>query len=570
MVQKFFQENIKELFLKKKYKEIVLNIEKNFGLKKKPAGLSNLLGVCKVLMENRTKTDIISALNDFEDCYHSSNIIPQKTEALCNYITACVNNSKIFPEVLNYFEKAKKLFEEHENKIGYDEKLYMQGVDVYKQLLDHDHVDKLLNKLIKNNTNSKIIACSYSFVKNYNYDWKQNDYFEYSKQFVKYFPTPKSINLQDIEFKKNKKIKVGFIAKDFAVNHSITYFLKDTLKYFDKDMFELYAFSLSSDNFLKGSSLELKNSFDEWFDLSNSGNQEIVNKVQEERIEILIDIMGLTHADRIEIFKARCSPVQISWVAFMNTVGFPNLDYIIADKYLIKDQEERFYSEKILKMSNIWSCHSGFKFQREFTQSPFRKNKYITFGSFNNYLKLSDDVIKVWSKILSSVKNSKLLLKSSLYHNEKTILKKFTKYGVQNSLEFYSRNNFLELQDHIKLYKKIDLALDTFPYNGVTTTFEALWSGVPVLVMKGYNMNSRAGESILINGNSQNFIASNQDDYIKKAVYFSNNLENLVKERKQIFENILNTPLFDSKKFSLDLQNNLLKIYNRKLPIKSL
>ena len=570
MVQKFFQENIKELFLKKKYKEIVLNIEKNFGLKKKPAGLSNLLGVCKVLMENRTKTDIISALNDFEDCYNYSNIIPQKTEALCNYITACVNNSKIFPEVLNYFEKAKKLFEEHENKIGYDEKLYMQGVDVYKQLLDHDHVDKLLNKLIKNNTNSKIIACSYSFVKNYNYDWKQNDYFEYSKQFVKYFPTPKSINLQDIEFKKNKKIKVGFIAKDFAVNHSITYFLKDTLKYFDKDMFELYAFSLSSDNFLKGSSLELKNSFDEWFDLSNSGNQEIVNKVQEERIEILIDIMGLTHADRIEIFKARCSPVQISWVAFMNTVGFPNLDYIIADKYLIKDQEERFYSEKILKMSNIWSCHSGFKFQREFTQSPFRKNKYITFGSFNNYLKLSDDVIKVWSKILSSVKNSKLLLKSSLYHNEKTILKKFTKYGVQNSLEFYSRNNFLELQDHIKLYKKIDLALDTFPYNGVTTTFEALWSGVPVLVMKGYNMNSRAGESILINGNSQNFIASNQDDYIKKAVYFSNNLENLVKERKQIFENILNTPLFDSKKFSLDLQNNLLKIYNRKLPIKSL
>ena len=77
-------------------------------------------------MENRTKTDIISALNDFEDCYNYSNIIPQKTEALCNYITACVNNSKIFSEVLNYFENAKKLFEEHENKIGYNEKLYMQ------------------------------------------------------------------------------------------------------------------------------------------------------------------------------------------------------------------------------------------------------------------------------------------------------------------------------------------------------------------------------------------------------------------------------------------------------------
>ena len=143
-------------------------------------------------------------------------------------------------------------------------------------------------------------------------------------------------------------------------------------------------------------------------------------------------------------------------------------------------------------------------------------------------------------------------------------------YQMNCGAKFYSRNNFLELEDHIKLYKKIDLALDTFPYNGVTTTFESLWSGVPVLVMKGYNMSSRAGESILINGNSQNFIASNQDDYIKKAIYFSNNLGKLDEERKQIFDNILNTPLFDSEKFSLELQNNLLKIYNRKLPIKSL
>ncbi len=570
MVEKSFQVKLKGLFLKKKYKEIVSNIEKSFKSKSKPPGLSNLSGVCKVLIKNRTKTDIMSALKDFEDCYYNSNLIPQKTEALCNYITACVNNSKIFLEISNYFEKAKLLFEEHKNKIGYNEKLYTHGVDIYKQLLEHKNVDKYLSELIKNKTNSKIIACSYSFMKNYNYNWIQNDYYEYSKKFVNYFPSLISKNIQEIEFKKNKKIKVGFVAKDFIVNHSITYFLKDTLKYFDKDKFELYSFSLSSDSFLNGSSLELKSNFDKWFDLSDSNNQEIVNKIQEEQIEILIDIMGLTHADRIEIFNARCSPVQISWLAFLNTVGFSNIDYIIADKYLIKNDEENLYSEKILKLPNVWSCHSGFKFPRKYSESPFKKNKSITFGSFNNYLKISDDVVKVWSKILSSIKNSKLLLKSSLNHNEKFILKKFSKYGVQDSLEFYNRNNFLKLEDHIKLYKKIDLALDTFPYNGVTTTFEALWSGVPVLVMKGHNMNSRAGESILINGNIKNLIASNQDDYIKKAIYFSNNLEKLVEERKQIFENILNTPLFNSEKFSLDLQNNLLKIYNRKLPTKSL
>lgn len=567
MLDQSFQENIKELFLKKKYQEIVSTIDKNFKSKTKPPGLSNLSGVCKVLIKNRTKNDVLSALKDFEDCYYNSNLIPQKTEALCNYITACVNNSKIFLEISNYFEKAKVLFEEYRDKIGYNEKLYMHGVDVYKQLLEHNNVDKLQNELIKKKTNSKIIASSYSFMKNYNYDWVQNDYFEYSKKLAKYFPTLKSKNIREIDFKKNKKIKVGFVAKDFAVNHSITYFLKDTLKYFDKNIFELYSFSLSSDNFLKASSLELKSNFDKWFDLSDSNNQGIINKIQEERIEILIDIMGLTHADRIEIFNTRCSPVQISWMAFLNTVGFPDIDYIIADKYLIKSDEEKLYSEKILKLSNIWSCHSGFKFKREYSHSPFKKNNSITFGSFNNYLKISDDVIKVWSTILRNTKNSKLLLKSSLNYNEKFISKKFSKYGVQDSLEFYNKNDFLELEDHIKLYKKIDLALDTFPYNGVTTTFEALWSGVPVLVMRGYNMNSRAGESILINGNIKHFIASNQDDYIKKAIYFGNNLEKLDQQRNQIFNNILKSPLFNSQKFSNDLQNKLLKIYDRKSQI---
>ena len=564
MKEKSFQENIRELFLKKKYQELVSKIENYYKSNNKPPGLSNLSGVCKVLMKNRTKTDILSALKDFEDCYYKSNLIPQKTEALCNYITACVNNSKIFLEISIYFEKAKVLFEEHKNKIGYNEKFYMHGVDVYKQLLEHSNVDKLLNELIKNNTNSKIIACSYSFIKNYNYDWNQIDYFKYSKKFVKFFPTLKSKNIKEIDYKKNKKIKIGFVAKDFAVNHSINYFLKDTLKNFDKNKFELFSFSLSSDNFIKGSSLELKNNFDKWYDLSNYNNQEIINKIQEERIEILFDIMGLTHADRIEIFNTRCSPVQISWMAFLNTVGFSNIDYIIADKYLIKSEEEHLYSEKILKLPNVWSSHSGFKFKRVCDQSPFKKNNSITFGSFNNYLKISDDVIKVWSKILKSIENSKLILKSSLNHNEKFILKKFSKYGVQDSLEFYSRNDFLELEDHIKLYKKIDLALDTFPYNGVTTTFEALWSGVPVLVMKGHNMNSRAGESILINGNVKNFIASDQEDYIKKAIYFGNNLDKLDEERDQIFNNILNSSLFNSKKFSFDLQKKLMKIYDRK------
>ena len=147
--------------------------------------------------------------------------------------------------------------------------------------------------------------------------------------------------------------------------------------------------------------------------------------------------------------------------------------------------------------------------------------------------------------------------------NNNVILEKFEKFGVHNSIEIYESSNFLNIRDHINLYKKIDIALDTFPYNGVTTTFESLWSGVPVIVMEGYNMNSRCGESILINGEIDFLISKNKEDYLKKALYYSQNISKLEELRSTIYNNILKTPLFDSKSFSIDFQNKLLRVYNK-------
>ena len=560
-MQDKFLEDINVLFSKKKFEEVVFKIKENSHILKNYPDLFNISGVSQILKLNYNKNDVISALNDFENYFLKSKINDKKIEAVCNYIATCVVNSQKYHEIILYFEMAKNLFEKCEQQVGYNERLYLSGIDLYKYTLDHDKNRKLLIKLIKNKTKSKIAACAYGYMSNYTYDWGLKDYFDYSKNFTDYFPKHKVKDINEIKYKENKKIRIAFVSKDFKANHSITWMIKDTLLYFDKNQFETFGISMTNDILLKGSSKELKNNFDNWFDFSKLKNDEIITKLQDFKIEILIDTGGLFHAERIEIFNNRVAPIQISWVGYLNTVGYPTIDFLISDKNLIKKDEEKFYSEKIIKMSNIWNCHSGFKFKREFSELPIKKNKYITFGSFNNFLKISDSVVEVWSQILKKINNSKLILKSSLNVNKNIILEKFKKFGVYNSIEFMDRAQ--DIEKHIKSYKKIDISLDTFPYNGGITTFEALWSGVPVIGMAGFNMMSRCGESILKNAKLKNLISMNKEDYVNKALYLSKNLRELEELRLKIFKDILNTSLFDSENFSINFQNKLLDIYKK-------
>ena len=238
------------------------------------------------------------------------------------------------------------------------------------------------------------------------------------------------------------------------------------------------------------------------------------------------------------------------------------MDYIIADKHTIMREEENLYSEKIIFMPNIWNCHSGFETKREEYNLPAKKNNFITFGSFNNFKKINDEVIRVWSQILLNIKNSKLILKASTNSSSDFLLEKFKIYGVETSVNIIPYKK--EFTDHIKEYKKIDIALDTFPYNGVTTSFEAIWMGVPVLTLDGQNFNSRCGVSINMNMNMTSLIAKNKEDYVLKAINLSKNLSELDRLKKYIFEKAVGSPLFNIKKFSNDFYNCLENIYNKK------
>ena len=165
-------------------------------------------------------------------------------------------------------------------------------------------------------------------------------------------------------------------------------------------------------------------------------------------------------------------------------------------------------------------------------------------------MKINDEVLQTWIKILKEVKDSRLILKSSLYVCEDVIKKKFEKEGLIDSIKILKKTKRDDFLTHLNLYDRIDLCLDTFPFTGVTTTFEALWKNVPVITKAGYNFNSRCGESILKNANLDKFIAYSNSEYIDKAVFFASNINELNKERKMLFEQIEKTPLFKTKEFT--------------------
>ena len=183
MNKKNLLDQIIKLFKNKKYKEVIIEIEKNFDFKNISPALLNLSAISKLLKINNTKDDIVSALDDLERYYKKSENKLEKIEAVTNYITTCVINCAKYSEIIEYFKKATKLYEKCVNQFGYDEKLYSRGSDLYKYTLEINKSRKILSELIQKKSTSKITACANGYLNNYSYDWGLKEYFEYSKVF---------------------------------------------------------------------------------------------------------------------------------------------------------------------------------------------------------------------------------------------------------------------------------------------------------------------------------------------------------------------------------------------------
>ena len=536
------QKLIKDLVKNKKFHQLEFEVN-SLLLEKRSSFLLNLLGVSKISKIPTSKKDLNESLDLFKEAY-----LKDKT-----LIDALFNYAEIGIRLFKYNE-AKDLLNEYLNTKEYDYKANLALGRIHFYLGNMDECLDNYKKIIDNDEANSRMWAAFLFTTNYTYKYNQKDYLNFCRKYADKLEKFDNKVLKKFQYEINpKKLRVGFFSADLRT-HSVTKFIEETLKILKQNNFEIIAFS---NNNLRADDLtteRLKGIFHEWYDIVKLSDLEVVNLIRDKKINILFDLTGFSTGNRCEIFKNKSAPLQISWCGYCNSSGIKEIDYLIADQNLIKKEEEFNYSEEIIRLPKIWNSHFLISSKLEINELPAIKNKFITFGSFNNYGKLSYDTIETWSEILKN-NNSKLILKSSIHDHQlarDNIMSKFKKNGIDsNKIIFMERLKSYE--DHLKLYNKIDISLDTFPFAGATTTFESLWMGVPTITLSGEIFNSKFGVSINKNLNLNNFIAKDKIDYIEKAKIICSDFKRLSQIRQSLRNLAINSALFDNKNLGLDL-----------------
>ncbi|MCK5295737.1 MAG: tetratricopeptide repeat protein [Alphaproteobacteria bacterium] len=354
----------------------------------------------------------------------------------------------------------------------------------------------------------------------------------------------------------NDKLILGFVSADFG-RHPVGYFLVKFLESIDKNRCSVFMYSLrtSEDELTK----RLKKTADKWVNAVGASDEVLTECIKNDKVDILFDLSGHTGKNRLLVFARKPVAIQVTWAGYVGTTGLAAMDYLIADKYQVKEGTDNFYSEKIIRMPDGYVTYDAPEYMPDVLELPALSNGYITFGCFNNPCKVNDEVINIWSKILIKLPESKLLFKFNGFDDNglnSNIIKKFAKNGVDSSrIIFEGKAPHAEF---LAAYNRIDIALDTFPYSGGLTTCEAMFMGVPTITCAGETFAGRHSFAHLSNVGLTETIACDFDEYVEKAIELAGNFEHLSCLRKNLREQVKASPLCDGKRFADNLLDVLL------------
>jgi predicted O-linked N-acetylglucosamine transferase (SPINDLY family) len=279
-----------------------------------------------------------------------------------------------------------------------------------------------------------------------------------------------------------------------------------------------------------------------------------------------VDLAGHTGYNRMLLFARRPAPVQVSWLGYPNTTGLSTIGYRIVDDYTDPPGlTDPFCTEKLIRMPESFLCYRPDKDSPAAGELPASKSGRVTFGSFNVLPKVSGKTFALWAALLRAIPESCLIMKTRSFSDRtacNVALEMFASYGISpERIELVSYKP--SFKEHLEMYNQIDVALDTFPYNGTTTTFEAIWMGIPVITLAGDTHASRVGVSILSNIGLPELIARSQDEYVAIALNLVNDLRRLQTLRDSLREMMVKSPLTDARRFTGNLENCYRSIWEK-------
>jgi len=350
-------------------------------------------------------------------------------------------------------------------------------------------------------------------------------------------------------------LRVGLVSGDLR-DHAVARFLLPLLVAHDKAVLEFVAYSTS--HIEDKITAAIRQHVGLWRTIKGMPADAAVALIRSDAIDILIDLSGYTEGARLDIFARRGAPVQVGWLGYSGTTGVPAMDSVLADRWVAPDGSEPEFSETPWRLPDSYLCF-GTPDWPEPGPLPASRNGHVTFGSFNNIGKLGPRTVQTWLEVMRAVPHAHLLIKSSkggLQARLDELQAMFAAGGIDPArLQFVDR--VTDFSAHLALYNEIDIALDPFPYNGTTTTCEALYMGVPVLTRRGDSFVSRVGESLMQSVGLPDWVADDSADYIARAVRFASDLEGLADLRTGLRTRFAASALGDAPRFARHFESAL-------------
>ena len=363
--------------------------------------------------------------------------------------------------------------------------------------------------------------------------------------------------------KPERCLRVGWVSGDFG-EHSVGHFVEGVLAALATEAAgQLEHFAYPSFTCSGPVTDRIMASCHGWHSAVGLSDERLAEQIRKDGIDILIDLSGHTAHNRLPMFAWKPAPVQATWLGYLGTTGIDAIDYLIADSWVFPQAEESCFAERISRLPESYICLTAPSVDVQVSGLPAVSNGYVTFGSFNNLSKVNDEVIEVWARILLSVQDSLLFLKAKQLGDGLVrlgVVDRFAKHGIE-AHRLILEGHLPERGRHLSAYHRVDIALDTFPYPGVTTSAESLWMGVPALTLAGDRFISRQGVGLMMNAGLPDWVAADVDDYVARAVAHAADIQKLATLRSNLRQQVLASPVFDTRRFARHFETTLREMW---------